>query len=103
MRAIPDVVDPCALRGQLRAHPVEQRIEFAFGKMTMRHAGLVGEEEHQIAGIVEPANGFGGVRHPADLVVAADMAVVVIDDAVAVEEGGGLVRRADRRDGIHLG
>src|SRR5258708_33339891 len=60
--------------------------------MPMRDAGLVGEEEHQIAGIVEPPDCLGGVRHPADLVRRADMADVMIDDAVAVEEGGGLLQ-----------
>jgi hypothetical protein len=35
--------------------------------------------------------------------MGADMAVVVIDDAVAVEEGGGLWRDAGRRGGSHLG
>ena len=54
MRAIPDVVDHGALRGELGAHPVVQHVEFVFGEVAARHAGLVGEEEHEIAGVVQP-------------------------------------------------
>ena len=75
-----------ALRGELGAHPVVQRVEFVLGEEAARHAGLVGEEEHEIAGLVEPADRFRRVRHPADAVARAHVAVVVIDDAVAVEE-----------------
>ena len=66
VRAISDIVDDCALGGEFGAHPVVQRVEFIFGEETARHAGLIGEEEHQISGRVQPADRLGRVRHPAD-------------------------------------
>ena len=94
MRAIPDVVDDGALRRQFGEHPVMQRVEFVLGEKAARHAGLVGEEEDEISGVVEPADRLRRVRHPADPLLRAHIAVVVIDDAVAVEEGGGPERGA---------
>src|ERR1700727_2685879 len=96
MRAIADVVDDGALCGELSAHPVMQGVEFALGEEAACDAGLVGEEEHEIAGVVQPPDRFCRVRHPADAVAGAHIAVVVIDDAVAVEEGGGAQCRAGR-------
>ena len=77
------------LRGEFGKHPVVQRVEFILGEVTARHAGLIGEEEHEISGLVEPADRLRRVRHPADPLPRAHIAVVVIDDAVAVEESGG--------------
>ena len=87
--AISDVVDNSALRRQLRKHPVMQRVEFGLGEKAARHAGLVGEEEDKISRVVEPADRLRRIRHPADPRLRAHLAVVVIDDAVPVEEGGG--------------
>ena len=64
-------------------------LQFVLGEEAARDAGLVGEEEHEIAGLVEAADRLGRIRHPADPLLRAHIAVVVIDDAVAVEEGGG--------------
>ena len=89
MRAIPDVVDDGALRRQFGEHPVVQLADIALGKEAARHAGLVGEEEDKISGVVEPADRLRGIRHPADPLLRAHVAVVVIDHAIAVEEGGG--------------
>src|SRR5262249_46647531 len=97
VRAISDVVDDGALRQKLLSHPLMQRIELGCGEEAARHAGLVGEEEHEIAGVIQPADRLCRVRHPAKAILAADIAVVMIDDAVAVEEGGGLWI-----DGVHL-
>ena len=102
MRAIPDVVDHGALRGEFGAHPVVQHVELVLGEEAARHAGLVGEEEHEIAGIVEPADRLRRIRHPANPVPRAHIAVVVIDDAVAVEEGGGPWRGAGGIDAAHF-
>src|ERR1700755_438563 len=89
VRAVADIVDARALRQQLGAHPVVQHVEFGLGEEAARHAGLVGEEEHEIAGVVEPAYRSCRVRHPADALARAHVAVIVIDDAVAVEESRG--------------
>src|SRR4051812_18462061 len=93
MRAIPDIVDDGALGGEFGAHPVVQHVEFLLGEVAARDAGLVGEEEHVIAGLVEPADRLRRVRHPADPFAGAHIAVVVVDDPVAVEKGGGLEDR----------
>src|SRR3984957_5806332 len=97
MRAIPDVVDDGALRGELGAHPVMQHGELVLGKETARDTGLIGEEEHKISGLVQPADRLRRVRHPANPLTCAHIAVVVIDDAVAVEKGGGSCRVLFRR------
>ena len=89
VRAISDVVDAGALRGKFGAHPVVQRVELVLGEEAARHAGLVGEEEHEIAGVVQPADRLRRIRHPADALLRAHVAVVMVDDAVAVEERGG--------------
>src|ERR1700739_1930485 len=68
-------------------------IERFFGKEAARHAGLVGEQEHEIAGLVQPRYRLGGVRHPADAIPGAHIAVVMIDDGVAVQESGGRLQR----------
>src|ERR1700758_2847844 len=74
-----------------------QRVDLNFGEEATRHAGLVREEEDEIAGVIQPADRLCRVRHPANAILAADIAVVVIDDAVAVEEGG-----RPWIDGFHL-
>src|SRR5246127_2392975 len=74
-----------------------QRVDLNFGEEATRHAGLVREEEDEIAGVIQPADRLCRVRHPANAVLAADIAVVVIDDAVAVEESG-----RPWIDGVHL-
>ena len=71
-----------------------QRVEIVLGKEAARHAGLIGEEEHEIPGIVEPADRFRGIRHPANPLMRAHVAVVMIDDAIAIEERGGPRRDA---------
>src|SRR5882762_1844609 len=90
MRAISDVVDNGTQGGELAPHPVVQRAQFVLGEESARHAGLIGEEEHKISGIVEAADCLRRIRHPANPVMSAHIAVIVVDDAVAVEEGGGL-------------
>ena len=77
-----------ALRRKFGAHPVMQRVELVLGEKTARDAGLVGEEEHEIAGVVQPPDRLRRIRHPADALPRAHIAVVMVDDAVAVEERG---------------
>jgi hypothetical protein len=52
-----DVIDPRAAAGELVAHPAVQPIHIGFGDEAARDAGLVGEDEYPIAGLVEAANG----------------------------------------------
>src|ERR1700738_132773 len=94
MRAIPDIVDDGVLRGEFGAHPVVQRVEIGFGKKAARHAGLIGEEEYEISGVVGAGERLCRIRHPADPVRCAHVAVIMVDDAVAVEKGRGSERDA---------
>eukprot|EP01035_Chromulina_nebulosa_P041328 gene41328-55899_t len=84
VRAIADVVDHGAFGFQLGAHPVMQ--------LSARDAGLVGENEYQIAGVVEATDGLCRIGHPADRFRLEHMMVIVIDDTVAVEKRGGSKR-----------
>ena len=102
MRTVSDVVDPRALRQKFRAHPVVQHIELGLGEEAARDAGLVGEEEHEIAGLVQAADRACRVRHPANAFACAHIAVVMVDDAVAIEEGGGLLDGAGRTCAAHF-
>ncbi len=102
MRAISDIVDDGALSGELGAHPVVQRAQIVLRKESARHAGLIGEEEHKISGIVQAADRLRRIRHPANPVLRSHKAVVMVDDAVAIEERGGLWRGTGRIDTAHF-
>src|SRR4051812_36840675 len=96
VRAIPDVVDVRALCCEFREHPVVQRIELGLGEKAARDARLIGEEEYKIAGLVEAADRFRRIRHPANPVLRPHVAVVMVDHAVAVEK-----RRRTPRGAAH--
>src|SRR5260370_41646089 len=87
--AISDIGDDSALGGEFGAHPVVQGAQIIPGKKAARYAGLIGEEEYKISGLVEAAERLRCIRHPANPVLRAHIAVVVIDDAVASEKCGG--------------
>ncbi len=61
--------------------------DIVLGEQAARDAGLVRDDEDEIAGLVEPADRGGRARHPAKALARADIAVVVVDHAVAVEKG----------------
>ena len=86
VRTEADVVDARILSGEFAAHPVVQGAHVRFAEHAARHAGLVGDDEDVIAGLIEVADGVGDAIDPAEARAAADVAVVVVDDAVAVEE-----------------
>src|SRR5207248_1657826 len=102
MRAISDVIDHGTLGSKLGAHPVVQRIEFRFREEAAGDAGLIGEEEHEIPSVIQSADRLCRVRHPADALARAHIAVIVVDDAVAVEKGGGLSKQAVGSDADHV-
>jgi hypothetical protein len=56
-RSLRIVWTPRAAAGELVAHPAVQPIHIGFGDEAARDAGLVGEDEYPIAGLVEAANG----------------------------------------------
>src|SRR3954447_17837904 len=102
MRAIPYVVDPCPLRSEFSAHPVMQYAQVVFGEEAAGHAGLIREEEHEVSGVVQPSDCLRGVRHPANSLTSSHIAVVVVDNAVAVQESGGPGYRAGIIGAAHL-
>ena len=102
MGAVPDIVDPRALLGKLGNHPVVQRVEFVLGEEAARHTGLIAEKEHEIAGIVQPPDRLRRIWHPANPLLRAHIAVIVIDDAVAIEKCGGPGRAAGGLDAAHF-
>src|ERR1700734_1137852 len=79
-----------------------QRREIVLGEESAGDTGLIGEEEHKISGVVQPADRLRRIRHPANAVACAHVAVVVIDDAVAVEKGGGSWRSAVGSSAVHF-
>src|SRR5260370_3126091 len=89
MRAMSDVVNDGPLSGEFGKHPVVQLIEVVFGKVTARDPGLISEEEHEIAGVIQPADCLRCTRDPANPLSRAHIPVVMVDDAIAVEKGGG--------------
>src|SRR5258708_8911008 len=94
MRAVPDIVDPRALGGKFGNHPVVQLVEFVLGEEAPRHAGLIGEEEHEITGIVQPPDRLRRIRHPADPLLGPHIAVAAIVYAVASEKSCGPAPRS---------
>src|SRR5260370_36900342 len=89
MRAMSDVVNDGPLSGECGKHPVGQLIEVVCGKVTARDPGLISEEEHEIAGVIQPADCLRCTRDPANPLSRAHIPVVMVDDAIAVEKGGG--------------
>src|SRR5205814_631264 len=87
-RAVARVVDPGALRLQLVQHPAVQLDQIVFGEHAARDAGLVGDDENEVPRVVEPSDRRSRARYPTEALDRADIAVVVVDDAVAIEERG---------------
>src|ERR1041385_1685028 len=84
--AVAHVVDARALSRKFAAHPGIERIHLRLGELAARHAGLVGGDEHEIVGVIKFADGRCRAVHPAEALARADITVVDIDDAVAVEQ-----------------
>jgi hypothetical protein len=93
VRAISNIVDARALRGEFGAHPLVQGAQFVLGEKTTRDARLICEEKHQIAGIVETADRPSRVRNPANPITCTHVAVVVVHNTVAIKERSGLEYR----------
>src|SRR3954451_23919086 len=67
-------------------HPAVQRVHMAFLVETPGDARLIGDDESEIAGIVDCLNRFPGAFDPLQLAGLEGVARIVIEDAVAIEE-----------------
>jgi hypothetical protein len=94
-RAVARVVDPSALRLQFAQHPAVQLDQIVLGEQPARYAGLVGGDENEVSRLVEPSDCRGHAGHPTEALNRADIAVVVVNDAVAIEERSGLARSGE--------
>ena len=90
-RAIADIVDVSAYRGKLSGEVSMHATNFRLAVQPARDAGLIGHEEDKQPGIVEHLDRRAGTLDPAKPLDRADVAVVVVDDAVAVEKRRGPV------------
>ena len=84
-----DAVDVGAVPAQFAVHPAVQIVHVAFAVVAVRDTALVGHDEDQVAGVVQPAHGFTRALDPADLVGTVNVARILVQHAVAIEEGGG--------------
>ena len=73
----------------------EDLMQEAFYEATA-DAGLVGHHDHQPAGPVEGRDGVLGAGDPAEVLPAEDIAMVLVQHPVAVEEQGGAERGFER-------
>ncbi len=89
-----------AHRPQLRLHVGVQPADGGLVVEAARDAGLVRHHEHEGAGIVQGLDRLPGAGQPAEPLDLADIAAILVEDAVAVEEDGRpALRRRDRRLG----
>ncbi|EZQ15567.1 hypothetical protein CF98_11075 [Halopseudomonas bauzanensis] len=82
-------VDMSAHVGQFRLHARVEGMHVRLVVEAMGDAGLIGDHEHKIARLVEGEHGFARAFHPPQLLGPVGVAVVDVEHAVAVEEGGG--------------
>ena len=75
-----------ALRPQGILHKGVELVHGSFLVVTARDAGLVGDDEHEIAGLVEQPHGLGRAGDPFQLVGPVGVAMVDIEHAVAIEK-----------------
>mmetsp|Transcript_70452 Transcript_70452/g.166029 ORF Transcript_70452/g.166029 Transcript_70452/m.166029 type:complete len:365 (+) Transcript_70452:1681-2775(+) len=93
VRAVLDGGQRDALCGQVLAQRVVQRLDGGLVVVAARDAGLVGHDDQRVAGGLQPAQRVDGAGDVGEVGPAVDIAVVDVDDAVAVEEGGGAHQR----------
>ena len=119
VRAIAPVVDRGAFGGKLLRHPAVERFDRLFLVESFGDARLIGDDEDVTAGVVQELHRLLGAADPRDLMRRVDIAVVDVEDSVAIEEdgrpaalardqfgGGGKARRhadVDEKAGIRVG
>ncbi len=84
--AIAPIVDRGAGGGQLLRHPAVEGSDRLLTIEPLGDAGLVGDDEQVIAHIVHELHRLLRSRNPLDLIRRVDVAVVDVEDAVAIEK-----------------
>src|SRR5690606_6994845 len=85
--AVADIIDPRSLSVQSLDHPGMQRIDVGLAEPSARDARLVGDDEDEIACAIEAPDRGGRTGHPSEPFARPDVAVVVVEYAVAGVEG----------------
>lgn len=80
------VIDMRTLQAQLRVHPIEQQCHILNRVVPARNAGLIGDHEHIIAKVVGQPDSIYRAINPAEPVGCADIAFIMIQDAIPVEK-----------------
>lgn len=81
------VVDRSAYRSQLLRHPAVKGGDLPLSVEPSGDTRLIRRDEHVIAGVIEPLHRLSGAVHPIDLARRMNIAVVQVEDAVAVQKG----------------
>jgi 7-carboxy-7-deazaguanine synthase (Cx14CxxC type) len=81
-------VDPAACLGQLAAHLVMEGLHLGLGIVAPADAGLVGGDQNQPSGPVDPGDRRPGPLDPDQLCRVIGITIVLIEDAIAVEDHG---------------
>src|SRR6185503_2082937 len=82
-------VDTRALGGKPRRELVVETPDVVFAVKPARNTRLVGHDKHQVSGIVQEPHCFACTRDDIELIDPVDVAVIDVEDAVAIEERGG--------------
>ena len=92
-RAIVDRIEGRAKGAKKIPEVVVDEAEFRLRAPTPGHDGLIGDDDHGKVGSIKAGDRFSDAGQEAQLVNRPDDAVLLIDDAVAVEKDG-LERRS---------
>lgn len=90
VRAVVYRVDTRTLGPELIAHPRRKRLELLFAVVTLGDAGLIGDDHDQPSRFVGRAHEFEDAGNELEILDPVHMAVIDVDDAVAIQEKGGL-------------
>ena len=88
VRTIAPIVDRGALGRKLLRHPAVEGLDRVLLVKPFGDPGLIGDDEHVKAGVVQKLHRRLGAADPLDLMRRMDIAVVDVEDPVAVEEDG---------------
>ena len=88
MRAIIERVDAGAGGGELPPDLVVETLDVVLAVIAARDARLVGDDDRQEAGVVQQPHRLGRAGDQVELLETMHVAVVDIEHAVAIEEGG---------------
>lgn len=91
MGAVVDAVDEGALLPEEGLHLVVDGLQGLPGQAALCDAGLVGDDDGEVAGVVDAADGLGRTGQELELLGLGQVADVFVDGAVAVEEDGFLL------------